>query len=97
MKEEKRMTEKIWIVEGSTGEYSDANYWQVCAFRDEQKAKDYTEELCKLCKCIDTLCNYNDEYELDECGYYKQIIKLDPRFIRYYTGTYYTAYEVELR
>ena len=36
---------KIFIVEGSTGEYSDHSEWLVKAFRDENMAKEFTE-LC---------------------------------------------------
>ncbi len=36
---------KIWIVQGSTGEYSDHSEWPVCGYYDETAAKSFAELL----------------------------------------------------
>jgi len=36
---------KAWVVQGTTGEYSDRREWIVCVFLSEAEAKDYLAQL----------------------------------------------------
>ncbi len=88
------MTEKIWIVEGRTGEYSDRTDWQVCAFRDEAKAKELAIELKKLASATLVATENIWDWEDSEIG--KVWKEKDPQAALDYTGTDYTAYELDL-
>ncbi len=86
---------KIYIVVGSTGEYSDQRQWNVKAFYSKLKA----EKLKLLCELevdrINTVVSVDEEY-----GYYDQErhgpSQFDPFFDMSYTSTYYNIEEVEL-
>lgn len=101
--------DKIYVVEGSTGEYSDNTHWLVQAFRSENKAKaavvilsQFARESFKL--RFDQIrkgpwpgdvvfSKINDKHD----GYVQEnIIPLDPNFREDYTGTNYTYTEIEL-
>ena len=101
LRETKEM--KIYIVEGSTGEYSDKYNWLVKAFSDREKA----DLLCKeLQEAADSIQKEFDEinvsiyYMYDEK--YRYILdkfpkhKEDPSFAMRYTGTFYSVVECEL-
>lgn len=90
------MTETIWIVEGTTGEYSDRLEWRVCAFRDEVKAKELAVELKRLAMA-NFVANgkYSGDWGKSEIG--KEWLAKDPDSSQDYTGTDYTAYSVKLR
>ena len=94
---------EIYIVEGTTGAYSDKYSWIVKAFTSDVKAKELADELN---------CAANGLfYALDEagvCSYYMNDpeysyimdrfpgIKKDSRFSMDYTGTSYTVLTCEL-
>ena len=86
---------KIWIVEGSTGEYSDHSEWPVKAYRTEVKAK----EMVELCSAeYRRITIERNRLELD---YYEElpdicIHKYDKSFSECYTGTLYRCYDIEL-
>lgn len=42
-------TETIWLVVGTTGEYSDTSIWQVRAFEDKRVAEALVKELTDWC------------------------------------------------
>lgn len=85
--------EKIFIVEGATGEYSDRKEWAVCAFEQEEKAKNLVEKLSGMARVVEL---QDDKYDMETTDA-KAILALDPMFSMDYTGTTYTAYEVEVR
>ncbi len=89
-------SERIWIVEGSTGEYSDHCYWQVCAFSDENKAKEFVGELNNF--CIEHGCDAN-RGDYGDLSYTERenFCPLDPGFRCDYTGTNYYCFSLELR
>ena len=79
----------IWVVEGTTGEYSSRTEWPVCAFRSEEKAKEFTSQLLEYVRG-----SYAWEYE--KCDAFKH--PLDPNCrIEWLAGADYTCYPVELR
>jgi len=87
---------KIWIVEGSTGEYSDHREWPVKAYTTEVAAREMVE-LCsaeyrrvKIRRNELGLMNTWDDMPKD-C-----VHKYDPSFDEDYTGTLYRAYPIEL-
>lgn len=86
---------KIWIVEGSTGEYSDHSEWPVKAYTTEAAAK----EMVELCSAeYRRIKIRREELGLDtwddmpvDC-----VHKYDPGFTEDYTGTLWRAYPIEL-
>jgi hypothetical protein len=80
----------IYVVFGRTGEYSDAQEWTVCAFRNEEKAKELVENATRRAK----------EIEVSRPSDYHNPIggnEYDPHMLMDYTGTTYTYGPVELR
>lgn len=79
---------KIYIVEGTTGEYSDRSEWPVAAYADESLAQQHAEAAKRW-------------YEEHDCfeRHYDEIFQnpFDPFMHINYTGTDWTVYEVELR
>ena len=95
---------KIWIVEGSTGEYSDHCYWQVFAFTTEEKALSYTNKLndwCKEHRCLsgdENSCRRGDFEDTDFLDEENQnLCPLDKDFKVDYTGTRYYHYPLEIK
>lgn len=90
---------EIWIVQGSTGEYSDHKEWPVKAFRDKGKAQRLVIEAQARCNEIATVKN---EYEWDvwwdmtEAKHATTVNEFDPAMKLDYTGTHYTCYPIEL-
>jgi hypothetical protein len=87
----------IYIVEGTTGEYSDTVVWQIKAFSEEEAAKNFTESINNLAKSlkIHEECAYDcllrpTEEQLNE------LRKLDPCVNVYYNGVVYNYFELEL-
>jgi len=52
---------KIYIVVGSTGEYSERREWNVCAYKDEDKAATRIEELKALMKTLGAITGTSRE------------------------------------
>jgi hypothetical protein len=88
----KKTTEKkfIYVVTGSTGEYSDRREWTVFAFMDEKKALDFADE------CEKEADRLNDERGGD-FGLGGKTSKYDPFIQMDYTGTVYFVEQVELK
>jgi hypothetical protein len=84
------MTKKIWVVRGTTGEYSDRSEWPVCAYKDEQKAKDHAEMATKRAKEIEA--TRKNRYPRCE-----GLNEFDPNMSIDYTGTEYFIEEMELK
>jgi hypothetical protein len=79
---------KVYVVMGSTGEYSDRTEWPVKAFRDEARAKEFVIDCDREANRI--------QVEHDRGIRIRQTHKHDPDFRMDYTGTSYFLYEVEL-
>lgn len=82
--------ENIWIVEGSSGEYSDRRDWVVCAYRTEAEAKRHAE-----------LAEARSKELRRDSGSYWDIPaganEWDPQELHDYTGTRYWHSLTELR
>ena len=93
---------KIWIVQGSTGEYSDRTEWAVCAYKSEGKAQARVLELEALISSFtgrkqDGPDEWFDSDKRVECM--REHPHGDPHYQEYYTscsGTAYTCYPVEM-
>lgn len=86
---------KIYIVEGSTGEYSDRRNWNVIAYTNKQEAEDHAFNATKRAKEIFPFREDFWEYNRSE---FPDRLKneFDPRMDMDYTGTDYYVTEVEL-
>ena len=92
---------RIYVVSGSTGEYSDRTDWMVRAYSSEEAAKAVVVEYDAAAKEIEARCrleeddpNYFDKYKRwDEDFKWPHP---DPSFQMDYTGTYYSYGEIEL-
>lgn len=93
------MTETIiYVVEGSTGEYSDNRNWAVCAYRDEDEAKAHVERAERRAAEIFATCAgdywaWRSKMFRDE---ERPMNEHDPAMDLDYTGTHYTYYPVKL-
>jgi hypothetical protein len=97
---------KIYVVQGSTGEYSDHKEWLVCAFKDEKKAQELVVQLTQegkvFVKKMEVL--QEEDYEAWVDAKYGDGGKIlfppnDPNF-EYDSGLLafnYTYFEVELK
>jgi hypothetical protein len=80
------MTKQLWIVVGSTGEYSDRDKWNVAIVDSEADAQTLVTLLQQqYLKIPDSMWRDRWEHE-DEI---KAIMSLDPNFRMDYTGTCY--------
>jgi hypothetical protein len=92
----------IYVVEGSTGEYSDRNDWPVRAFRTEEAAKAEVTRLSELARVYEqkkdeTPDFWDIQYDTAKHAAFKAAIGIDdPHFSMDYTGTRYAFYAVEL-
>jgi len=95
---------KIYILQGSTGEYSDRTDWIVQAYKDKvmadeeckqanQEANDYKEALDKL---DNTKNDYYDKIETYEKELSKKYLSVDPTAKFDYTGTSYWVVKCDL-
>lgn len=84
--------ERIWIVMGSTGEYSDRTEWPVVAFTTESAAKARIAALDVKMQEIPQHWRENRWEHEDEIK--AHMASLDPGFRMDYTGTRYFVYEV---
>ncbi len=82
---------KIYIVEGSTGEYSDRSEWVVCAFRSKEKAEELASKATLRAK---ELQGENWRYQSTED---RGINEFDLEMNMDYTGTDYYVIETELK
>ena len=89
----------IFVVFGSSGEYSDRNEWMVCAFRSEEAAQKKVTELTeKMQELGVTQANHQfsaEWYDLREEATAK-MRQLDENFYMDYTGTSYYIAETNL-
>jgi hypothetical protein len=90
------MSEKIWMVGGTTGEYSDRTEWVVDAWRSEQEAKDRVQELTRLMQEIGVPRGGFMQYE-ERGPKEDEMRKHDPAFQCDYTGSEYYICELELK
>ena len=82
---------KVYVVVGSTGEYSDRTEWIVCAYADEALARAHVKAAEREAKRIEaTNSRYNHEPD-------DQAKAWDAGMVVDYTGTLYWVSEVELR
>lgn len=84
----------VYVVMGTTGEYSDHREWPVCAFKDERSAQQHVtacdEEARRV--YIDVEVNFRLNRITGNPD-----SKLDPNMETDYTGTKYYYFETELR
>lgn len=87
------MDKIIYVVRGSTGEYSDRYEWIVKAFTDKVTAQWFVNDCSAIAR--DEFANAEENEE----GFfsYKVYSELDPKFSMDYTGTNYYLEEVELQ
>lgn len=86
---------KIYVVEGSTGEYSDHCEWPVRAFVSEKKAKEFVERVsAEYRKLVNKYGNAREaRFKMME----KDIKNpLDPNMQIDYTGTNYNYFSIDL-
>lgn len=74
----------VFLVTGSTGEYSDRGEWPVYVFGTEPEARAYVEFL--TVKRQELGVGYEDEYDAREAAE-KAMQAFDPRYSEDYTGT----------
>jgi len=82
---------RIFVVQGSTGEYSDRTDWVVCAYKSEAAAKEHVMKAEKRAKEIFAVSQghiWQPEPSLNE---------FDPGMIMDYTGTFYTYTVTDLK
>ena len=99
------MSKLIYVVQGSTGEYSDRTDWLVCAFEDKEQATTYEQDLTDLSnkyyKGLESASfpYYASREDLTEDlkEVYTKLLFFDPKFQMDYTGTSYWVKEIELR
>lgn len=80
---------EIFVVMGTTGEYSDRNEWPVKAFKLKDSAEAFVLECSKIAKEIKA--KYKSSYSVPANSH-----PLDPGFQSDYTGTEYFIYNVKL-
>lgn len=94
---------KIYVVSGSTGEYSDHNEWMVRAYTDEATAQAIVVEYTAKAKEIEVRAKlpkdnpqHLDRYKHDFGVDGRKWPHPDPGFQMDYTGTDYAYCEIEL-
>lgn len=80
---------KIWIVEGTTGEYSDRFDWTVCAYTSKEKAEQHARDAMQ--RAMEISKSRRTRYDTP-----KGINEFDPNMQMDYTGTEYYTVETEL-
>lgn len=83
----------VYVVCGSTGEYSDYRGWTVAAFLDKAAAEAFCEQLNQWCKDN----GVHDSAVLAPAASRPKECPLDPRFDCSYTGVSYALDEIPLR
>lgn len=82
--------EKIYIVMGSCGEYSDHTTWQIAAYKTEEEARKHVE------KAAERFSELNLKYHEDVYAIPKKENEYDAGMHVDYTGTRYYVKEVDL-
>lgn len=86
-------SETIYVVTGSTGEYSDRSEWLVYAFHTEEAAQAYVDLLgVERQKLPQRSWDWNDDQKIELA-----MRAFDPRFSEDYTGTSWFVQAVELK
>lgn len=83
---------KIYIVQGSAGEYSERTEWLVCAYKNKEIAQIHAEEAQKEAATIETI---TDRYE-DERDEAIKAAVWDKEMQFGYTGTRYFVSEIDV-
>ena len=83
------MAEKIYVVMGTTGEYSDRTEWTIAAYSDEEEAKKHVE-LATERALIEEANSEINGWDYQPKNDYDTGMQID------YTGTGYYINEVEL-
>ncbi len=82
--------EKIYIVMGSAGEYSDHRTWQVAAYKTDEEARKHVEKAAERFRELN-LEHHEDVYAIPKgANEYDSYMQVDS------TGTRYYVEEVEL-
>jgi hypothetical protein len=90
------MSEQIYVVMGSTGEFSDRTEWPLRAYRSEAAAQ---AEVERMHHEINVRIGGRSRHDLrweERDGIEKEMKQLDPQFEMDYTGTHYFIYTVTL-
>lgn len=92
------MSKQVWIVQGSTGEYSDHCEWILGAFYGEQAAQRLVVEAQARANEISQLKekDWDKWWKWAEKKDKRTINEFDPRMELDYTGTHYTCFPVEI-
>jgi len=102
----------VYVVQGTTGQYSDRFDWIVKAFRTKEEADKFQQDITDV---IEQLWKFSKKHDVDYyyfsdiddleaspevkktiASFYEDVTKLDPKFQCDYTGTSYWVTEVEL-
>lgn len=83
------VTTTVYVIRGTTGEYSDRKEWVVCAYSDEQLAKDHVLAATKWAH--EEHARMGTYGELERASPYDPDIRID------YTGTAYRYDAVQVR
>lgn len=79
----------VFVVMGTTGEYSDGIEWPVLAFTDEEDAKRHVENASRRANEIQVTRRRHDLTE--------PVNEFDKEMKIFYTGTSYYYFQVEMR
>ena len=86
------MGETIYIVGGTTGEYSGKTDWAVCAYHSFEKAEEHARKAMLRAKELE-LGGYNRPTSEAR---HKGVNEFDPKMEMDYTGTEYFTFAVDL-
>jgi hypothetical protein len=87
--------ETVWVVMGTTGEYSDRNEWPVRAFFDETAAQEHIEKATKRsAELIALVADCDGGRYSTEAMALERSNEFDPDMQTDYTGTQYFVYVV---
>jgi hypothetical protein len=90
----------IYVVMGTTGEYSDRVEWPVKAFQSEEKAEKFINHLSLKYKTYPggtTGYGFERGPDEEEDALQEYMEEFDPGFEEDYTGTFWYLFEVELK
>lgn len=90
---------KVWIVEGSTGEYEDRQQWIVKAFASEEQAEALQARLnqARLNNILkENQLHYYNVTERDDYRIPNELLDLDQNAEVDYTGASYSLYSIDV-